>query len=364
MLLHPDVADPIEALVISVENDKTVLAGATVRRYKAEMLAQLDQLTLEALGRALATEQHASVRLRRAAAAHRITEALAARRGKPEPRTSARKIFATKQQARILFRALAKEAIETGDLQIVLLGLLLFFVPRVACRPVEWIDAKVEGDSLVVNCAKNTNERAGFPSRSIGLENYSTKIKVAAAVLVKHLPRVLAAWKDYRGWHGAISELLARRCASLNLPRFSLYSFRHIAIGTWIKAGLAPWQIAALAGHASLKTARKHYGTRGAWDPDEPLATPDPDRAAALRDRALDQRNAVQKAAQEEAWDFDCPRPANAEQSTCPTPNNAAWENYKAALLAKADALVSGHKLVRSPAPNLGSASDPSTINP
>jgi hypothetical protein len=68
--------------------------------------------------------------------------------------------------------------------------------------------------------------------------------------------------------HDILAERLARICRRLRLVRISLYGLRHAAIATWKRAKLSRIEIAAMAGHISIKTASRHYApSKHGWDP-------------------------------------------------------------------------------------------------
>lgn len=276
---HPEVADPIDALLIDVETDSGVLTQNSVSVYRQEFAAILTELCIE---QGISDE-------RRQRFLDRVNAALKKRKGRPpEPRTSSkRRLDIPKAEARRILRRLARRATAEGvDSPVLVLGLVLYFAPRVGCRLCEWIDASIEGEDLVVRQAKLSERRAGFPTRRVPLTHMSASQREAIPVLLDLLALAVAKAGSYRKWHRAAAELLARSCKKEQVERVSFYAFRHIAIGVWAAAGLSPWQIAALAGHASIRTRQRHYN-RGAagWGWSE-TPVPDVDRVAALEQRA------------------------------------------------------------------------------
>lgn len=276
---HPK-ADPLEGLVLSVVEDPTIIKSATARLYKQELTAAVDILVLD--GRAGASA--------RAHAVKRIGAALAARSGIPdEPRTASRKVKdATEAEALAVFRYLAKRARGRGNIHpICMLALYVYLVPRLGCRPVEWMNASVEGNILLVRNAKFGNGRSGFEERSFDLSSYDPGVIEAVKAFAVFAPLSAGEAATFELWRNGLAELLARACAKSGLRRLSLYSFRHVALATWKKAGLAPWEIAALAGHASVKSASAYAGKKKGWSAS---ATPraEPERIAALEALAAD----------------------------------------------------------------------------
>jgi integrase len=270
---HPDAA-PLDGLVLSVAQDSTIIRGSTARLYKQELLTAVDILVLD--GRASASS--------RADAVERIGKALAARSGTPEkPRTASLKVKdATEAEALAVFRQLAKRARGRANTHLIcMLALYVYIVPRLGCRPVEWLDASVEGKVLRVRSAKFGNGRSGFKERSIDLSEYDPRVIKAVEAFAHFAPLSAGEAASLKLWRNALAELLARACARCEVRRLSLYSFRHVALATWKRAGLAPWEIAALAGHASIRSASAYAGKSKGWlAPAIPRA--DPERIAAL----------------------------------------------------------------------------------
>ncbi|MBM1173019.1 hypothetical protein [Microvirga arabica] len=275
---HPEIEDLIEALLVGLENDHTILKGSACRAYKAQHMAIIDKL--------LAGQPEPEKQ--RDAALMRIKVALARRRGRPpQARTSSLKVTdATEEEVLKLLRYLAKRARgKVNPHPICMLAMYMYFIPRTGCRPVEWSNAAVAGSWLIVQSAKFSNGRSGFESRKINLASLPSKVIEAAAVFAQCIRLSVAQFKDFEHWRNAIAELLARCCKALALRRLSLYSLRHVALATWARAGLSPWEIAALAGHASLNSARHYAGARHGWTASDGTADADPARVAALQQR-------------------------------------------------------------------------------
>lgn len=93
-------------------------------------------------------------------------------------------------------------------------------------------------------------------------------------------------------------------------------SCRHFAV--FAVAGLFPWQVAALADHASIR-ARRRYDNRGAigWEWSE-TPVPDADRVAALEQRASGHAPQQHADATEEDFVFDMPPEFRAAPTRCP----------------------------------------------
>jgi integrase len=338
---YPTIYDPIEALLVALEDDQTILKGSTCRLYKQQHIAIIDEI--------LAGQPDAA--RRRALSLGRIQLALQRRRGRPpKARTSSLKVTdATKDEAVVLLRYLAKRARGKANAHLVcMLALYLYFVPRTGCRPIEWSNASVEDTWLVVRNAKNSNGRSGFETRRIGLRSFPPRVIEAAAVFARCIPESISGFRDFSHWRNALAELLARCCKTMKLRRLSLYSFRHVALATWARAGASPWEIAALAGHASPRTARRHYASaRHGWILLDGIVTAEPSRVTALQQKQLEtsltnenqtaagpitevQANA---SAEDDKFDIeDLPEPAAPSKAHIWRPWLEQWEPNQAAM--------------------------------
>lgn len=117
------------------------------------------------------------------------------------------------------------------------------------------MDASVEGTALTIRNAKFGDERAGFAYRTMDLAEFDPRVIEAIAAFASLVPLSVGDDEEFEAWRNRLAELLAWAYAKCGVRRLSLYSFRHVALATWTKAGLAPCEIAALAGHASRKSA-------------------------------------------------------------------------------------------------------------
>lgn len=321
---HPEIEDPIEALVIDVTADTQVLTQNTVSLYRQEYAAILTSLCSE---RGISRE-------RQEECLGNILAALAKRKGKPaEPRTSSKKrLHIPKPEARLILKDLAQRAkAEGAESPVLVLGLVLFFAPRLGYRLGELQHAQIEGDDLVIRQAKLSETRAIFPTRQVSLTHLSERQREAIPVLLDLLRRAISKYGSYRHWHKAAAELLARVCEKQEVARVSFYAFRHIAIGVWAAAGLSPWQIAALAGHASTRTRRRHYGGGASgWEQDSTLV-PDPERVAALEWRAASRNQSRAQAIDPEPFVFETPPEFRAAATPAPKAR-ADWRAHAAAI--------------------------------
>ncbi len=330
---HPEIGDPIDALVIDVTADAAVLTPNSVSLYRQQYAAIVTRLCNE---KGLSDTRRREI-------IEGIWAALAARRGKPpEPRTSSKKrLDIPKAEARLILRLLAKRAKDEGaDSEVLVLGLVLFFAPRVGCRLCEWEYTQIEGDDLVVRQAKVSETRAGFPTRRISLTHLSERQREAITVLLDLLPEAIRRYGSFRRWHRAAAELLARSCEKRGLKRISFYAFRHIAIGVWAAAGLSPWQIAALAGHASIRTRRRYYNGGGAsgWKQDA-VPEPDAERVAALELRAVSAELPRPREARQDEFDFEEPPAFRAAPVRGPS-TPADWRAYAETIRVRGESLL------------------------
>lgn len=329
---HPEISDPIEALVVDVTTDAGVLTQNTVSLYRQEYAAILTRLCSEG---GVPGE-------RRDGCLKDIHAGLARRKGRPaEPRTSSKKrLHIPKSEARSLFRALAERAKGEGfESPVLLLALLIFFAPRIGCRLCEWQQASIDGDDLIIRQAKRSNTRAIFVTRRISLTHLSERQREAVPVLLDLLRRAISKHGSYHRWHRAAAELLARTCENTGIARVSFYAFRHIAIGVWAAAGLAPWQIAALAGHASIRTRRRHYGGGASGWGQDATPIPDAERVEALERRAASRDPSRAESVEAESFVFETPPAFRAAAKPAPS-TRVDWSGYAATIRRRGESLL------------------------
>lgn len=290
------------AFLKSVKNGG-VIKGNTIRVYRRELGFALDTLI----------EQKLAESNSRAQIMQQLNEALEARRGRPaEPRTASREAKdVTEDEAKAVFEHLARLARGEDDVSdICMLALFIYIVPRLGCRPIEWMEATVEGAALRVRSAKFDDRRAGYEWRSIPLSNLLPLEIEAVAAFARLAPLSAARAPSFRHWRNRLADRLAQACKACAIRRLSLYSFRHVALATWKAAGLAPWEIAALAGHASKKSQAAYAGKKSGWGIDT-IDRAEDGRAAALEllaaerqvSRTADPNNASNE--DNGLWSFD-----------------------------------------------------------
>ncbi|WP_232444947.1 site-specific integrase [Burkholderia ubonensis] len=135
-------------------------------------------------------------------------------------------------------------------------------------RPCEWQKAQLSEDetALVVQNAKATNGRATGVSRSVPVR--ADDLPVIRAHL-DALRELRGKGLTFNQIHNRCGEALNRACKAIwgkdSSKRYALYSARHqFAANT--KAVASPEEVAALLGHRSTRTARRHYAPRrSAW---------------------------------------------------------------------------------------------------
>jgi hypothetical protein len=157
---------------------------------------------------------------------------------------------------------------------------LLALSPHFGLRPSEWLNVWIEDGKVIAKNAKATNGRAGGDKRTFQVDKMPPlTLRLVSELVISLRALFLENGENWRRTLGLLAERLARVCARLKLRRWSLYTFRHIAIASWKQAEFTLEQIAAMAGHGSLKTARKHYaGSRSGWGPKYSLVQPSSDR--------------------------------------------------------------------------------------
>jgi hypothetical protein len=252
----PTACDSVEALLILFNDKAWVLRASTTRLYKQQVLA--------ILAWEFRTGKLDEQRFRTGSA--ELAEVIKARRGHPPKRTSAKKLKKASydEYRRILgdFMRRCTSLDRAGRV----LGLLLRVSPFVGLRPKEWLNASVSGDRLIVANAKHGNGRAPGPTRIISLKDVPQPIISVVGDLIAEMRQLVGEPSNWVKVLKLLGERLARVCKRLEIERWSLTSLRHVAQSTWKRAGLSPAQIAALSGHSSTATSRRHYaGRRHGW---------------------------------------------------------------------------------------------------
>ncbi len=141
----------------------------------------------------------------------------------------------------------------------------------VGLRPVEWITAssKVIGNEIVLRVfnAKNTHGRSHGHTRTLHIpivnENdadvISEKIRMTGDAILNRRA------KSFKAYHKTISSYLLRANNAVfgkDKPTIAVYSARHQFSANLKAAGCSKNEVAAAMGHASNKTAGRHYGKK------------------------------------------------------------------------------------------------------
>lgn len=200
----------------------------------------------------------------------------------PRPRSAPRRTSARKRKS-IPHDDLIKLADATqkaGDRTGALLAGMLLFGAVVGLRPSEWVNARISGGSLAIRSAKTTNQR-GIAVREIALERLGDPV---VGKLYQFLD-VLNQEIGKAGWprlYRRIAKRLYRICQSMKFRPICLYTVRHQAIANG-KLVLDRFDVAALAGHVSIRTAATHYGRRRSGWRNTIVLLPTPATRAAVR---------------------------------------------------------------------------------
>lgn len=275
LLLYPDAGGPIEAFIRLCDNPDWVLRSSTTRTYKARMIKRIEV-------EVAAGQYEPDYAI---AGAAKIYELLDQRRGYPEARTSRLKCMeVTREEVELIADDLQKRMAKKADMVNMALFLFVQLAPRLGLRPCECERARLVGRILIILNAKFSNARTPGVDRRICLErtpepfvlDVERLIGIVKALVDKH-----GSWKKV---HAILAERLARICRRLRLVRISLYSLRHVAIATWKRKKLSRVEIAAMAGHISVKTASRHYApSRHGWDPQTVCIKGDPQTISVVR---------------------------------------------------------------------------------
>jgi integrase len=257
----PGAGDAVDALVFLCSNEKWVLKPTTTRQYRAQIFAVIDEkvengeLGAERAGEGLAV----------------ISELLTQRRGRPEPRTSGKKVTdPTKAEVGAVLAYVAQELRQRTQVDLFETALLLMvsFGPTLGLRPIEWTRASIDAEKLTIFNAKSSNGRCAGPVREFRRADLPPKLDQHAATLIEIMKALMQQIGSWRLLRGLLAERLARICDRLEIRRLSLYSLRHISLANAESVGFSDAERAALAGHRSTATARRHYaGKKHGWGP-------------------------------------------------------------------------------------------------
>ena len=175
-----------------------------------------------------------------------------------EKRTSARKRKTVKMiDWKKILVALQNKKTDTTK---VLMGLVAYG-PVFGLRPAEWCSAVVSGGRLLVKNAKSSNGRACGAFRWLDLSGFDKNFVSHLAEFIKlfrHQVQKSACWDQF---YNRIAKALTRVCREVGVKPICLYTLRHQFAAT-AKALFPLNLVAALMGHASDRTASRHYARR------------------------------------------------------------------------------------------------------
>lgn len=257
---YPNTEDAISAFIALYGDPDLKLRPSSTRTYKAAMIHAVK----EEVDKDRLDQERAMTGI------EEISQLLAERRCRPEPRTSRlKRRTITEAEFQIISNDFRQRAGQADQLDMTM-RLFLEVCARTGLRPSETPRARLVGRMLLVLNGKHSHGRAPGVVRRISLERMSGPLVQATECLLTTMKLLVAHYGSVERVSKILAERLARVCERLGLPRISPYALRHVAIATWKRAGLNPVQIAALAGHISTNTAWRSYAHgRHGWRPDK-----------------------------------------------------------------------------------------------
>ncbi len=218
-------------------------AAATVRNYRAAILYGIETRVTDPSERAALEEQvHSGPRPKQ----------------KGPKRTSARK---RKSLPRAEYLKLVHYLQGTDWPDDALIHGFLIGGPILFPRPVEYLDAHIEGTKIFHANAKATNGRANGEVRDRDISHLPPGTIAVLARFLDQLQRALAEAGTWKTLSDRLASRLARVCKILKVGRVCFYTLRHVGMAT-AKTWMEPREVAAAAGHASIRTATSHYAKR------------------------------------------------------------------------------------------------------
>jgi integrase len=196
----------------------------------------------------------------------------------PEPKSNnARRLASARKRTNLrqeeCSRLVASLAAKPTNTARLLAGLLAFGAV-LGLRPVEWRDAILRGNMLFVRCAKATNGRGIAEVRSLVLDGFGQQEIADLGHFIgafQLAARLAGCWQVF---HERLAKALCRACQKIGIEKIALYTLRHVALAT-AKRTLTAREVAAVAGHASERTAQQCYAKkRAGWRLRAPFARP------------------------------------------------------------------------------------------
>jgi hypothetical protein len=319
---HPHLTR-FSALLADMRQQRSLLRPRTVRLYRVEvslalqMAGSRDGLSAEQIDKAQGICRRKLERLKG--------------RTKP-PQTASKKVKDVRQaEVERIFAELKRTAIDNKNMLAAAAALCCVIAPRMGPRPKELLDAELRGDYLVFQNAKATVRHPD--TRALNITAFGPAFAEAVVALLALVAKQIAKL-GFEKWRNAMAETLARACARVSVRRLSLYSFRHVALASWEAAGFSKEEIASMAGHLGLETARIHYARgKDGWKVKavaQPATELKDDRDAPGQDVARSKTEAPQT------------RTASKEKPKDTLAKPDAWAQFKAKREADLNALDAG----------------------
>ncbi|MGU3453864.1 hypothetical protein [Methylobacterium fujisawaense] len=140
----------------------------------------------------------------------------------------------------------------------------VFFGIDLGLRPVEWETAQIADGYLVIQNAKNTNDRGNGPTRRLPLDGFGEDYVASLAASLDRIADALVS-ETWEAIHQNVARAMTaasikagKTCPSLRTRPVCPYTLRHVATAR-MKVDLPPEVIAAILGHRSIHTASRNY---------------------------------------------------------------------------------------------------------
>lgn len=230
---------PVSARRYFEDDSRTLAAVLRLQKRRSEIAELTDALQKQLGARGRSTNEHGSKR-------------------EPLPdRTSGLKVTdASEYEARTAFYELKQQSLDNHNLHSIIAALFVLVCCHSGLRPVEIIGASLNGTVLTLINAKRRSATA--KTRDMDLGHLHPDVLDAVALMIAIMP-VFRNRHHYVLFRNRLRQALQRACVRGGIRELSLYSFRHVAIATWKRAGMSAKDIARLAGHISLQSAGRHY---------------------------------------------------------------------------------------------------------
>lgn len=147
-------------------------------------------------------------------------------------------------------------------------------------RPGEWANSRMDGDILVVKNSKHTNGRAFDEFRHLNLSTLNSEQKKS----IQYVVSFASGDSEWKTILDSCRQAIHYAAKKAGVPGFTLYSARHQAVSNARKSHLSDEAIAAMLGHASILTSKRHYGTSGGGHAQDGFVTPTDADVTKVRD--------------------------------------------------------------------------------